>query len=293
MPISNHQLIPAIAAIIVFIVTAIFCFHHFNPALDSSFAWLAFGVCAFTLAFVAIVKFALGSLGSTTATTTASDDAAVRQRLAPMVIGIGTAGIVVIALVVITAISRKDDKGQAVLSIFTTILPVFATWVGAVIAFYFSNESFRIAAQAAGAPGMSGDNDPITGPGRFIAYEKITKIVVPSTESHAQADQLEMEGVRKNFSDSITRLIIFDDKKRVVYIIRKKLDDGKAATVADYLRLARNAADAINFRMLPSSATVADGIRSLSLYKTLDIFISDTGRSDDPVLGWVTDDKLI
>lgn len=44
--------------------------------------------------------------------------------------------------------------------------------------------------------------------------------------------------------------------------------------------------------MLPISATVADGLRTLDLYKTLDILIIGRGGADEPVKGWVADDKL-
>ncbi|MFD2053541.1 hypothetical protein ACFSQT_10690 [Mesorhizobium calcicola] len=264
-------------------------------SLDTNVAWAAAGICAVTFAVVAILRFGLGSLGSTDVAAPVADDVVTRQRIAPLVIGIGTSGIAAIALAAIVAVNTKDTDGKYVIGVFSSVLPVFATWVGAVIAFYFSNESFRIAAQAAGAPGMTADNGALTGPARMIPYEKITKIELPSTldkSAIADANALGMDKVRALFGDTISRIIVFDAKRRAIYVLRKKLDDTSAKTVADYMAIKQNTADAKNFRILPLSATVADGVRTLELYKTLDIFITDHGAADEPVTGWVPDDKL-
>ena len=86
--------------------------------------------------------------------------------------------------------------------------------------------------------------------------------------------------------------IVVAPEKRVKLILRKKLDDGTAATVADYIKIGQNGPDAINFSFLPATATVADGRRLLTLFNTLDIFVTDHGMTGEPVTGWVTDDKL-
>jgi hypothetical protein len=264
---------------------------------DRNSGWTAVGICGVTFAIIAILRFGLGSIGPTAnAVPPVADDLSTRQRIAPLVIAIGTGGIAAIALVAIVAVKANERDAKYVMGVFSSVLPVFATWVGAVIAFYFSNESFRIASQAVGSSGTQVDIGPLTGPARMIPYEKITKIQLASTlETSALADAgaLSMDKVRSlQTGDTISRVIIFDSKKRAIYVLRKKLDDAKLATVADYLKFNQNAADAKNFRMLPASATVADGLRALDLYKTLDIFVTDHGTIDEPVSGWVPDDKL-
>jgi hypothetical protein len=39
-------------------------------------------------------------------------------------------------------------------------------------------------------------------------------------------------------------------------------------------------------------ATVADGKRILQLYKVTDIFVTERGTIEEPVIGWVPDDNL-
>jgi hypothetical protein len=119
---------------------------------------LAFGVTA-------MIRFALSPLVSSDAMQLAAPvdaDVALRSRMAPIVRRIGSAAIILLALGLIIEFGILDvqpgDNTQNVVrpkidtlltGVFASVLPVFATWVGTVLAFYFTNESFRQAAQAA------------------------------------------------------------------------------------------------------------------------------------------------
>lgn len=271
-----------------------------------SHAYVFSGVCLVTFAIVAILRFALGALGEPTAsaqTMLGESDAPIRNRIAPLVIGIGTAGILTIALAVMISVSvnRADGDGKVVLGIFSSVVPVFATWVGAVIAFYFSNESFRQAAQ--NAVNLSGGttNEEIASTTRMIPFDKITKLILggktdDGTSIPANAGEIPMAMVRPMFGATISRVIVFDEGKRAKLIIRHKLDqvDAAVVTVADYLKLNQNqnATDAVNFKCLPVSASVDDGRTVLRLFNASDLFITDRGNAEEPVKGWVTDDRL-
>src|SRR5262249_39960103 len=113
---------------------------------------LSFGVTA-------TVRFALAPLMSpdpAPQSAPADSDVALRSRIAPIVIAIGSAAIIMLAgaLVIEFGILAQEDpvKGKIdtlLTGVFAAVLPVFATWVGTVIAFYFTNESFRQAALVA------------------------------------------------------------------------------------------------------------------------------------------------
>jgi hypothetical protein len=118
-------------------------------------------VVALVLSFgvMLMMRFALSPLvaADPAPPTSAVDaDVALRSRMAPIVLGIGSAAIILLAIGLMIAFSVLNqqksvaDKFDTLLmGIFASVLPVFATWVGTVIAFYFTNESFRQAAQAA------------------------------------------------------------------------------------------------------------------------------------------------
>ncbi|WP_395675213.1 hypothetical protein [Inquilinus sp.] len=265
-------------------------------------------ILVFGFGVAALIRFTLGRplLASASGARGAAPDAAdaIRMRLAPLVIGIGAGGICIVALATIIAIHSTDDPAirskldTILMGVFSAVLPVFATWVGTVLAFYYTNESFRQAAESTmQLMQPTQDGGPIAD--RMIPYEKIAKVelpLLPAAAGGAQIDKLDdipMAAVAKPFSDAITRVIIFDKGKVPAAIIRKKLVDGKTYDkVGDYLAADGNAADAANFVFLPAKATVADGRRMLELHKTADIFVNDTGAPGKAVNGWVTDERL-
>lgn len=275
-------------------------------------------IAGFGFAVAATLRYAVGHLSEPTVQPV--DEAALRGRLAPLVIGIGTGGILVVAVAVIIGITlgaeRKPDAG-VYLGIFSSVVPVFATWVGAVIAFFFTNESFRQAAQASGAlRGDASETEPITAPTRMIPLGKITSIVLGAPKAHAaetsadlirtpeagsgtyatELEEVEMADLLWMFSNqTVTRLIIFDPKMRPVAVIRKKLvpaDLAADASLKAYFDSGQNRADALNFRWIPETATVGQGREVVRLYKTADLFVSQTGQPEEPIKGWVPDDRL-
>ncbi len=280
-------------------------------------------IAFFGFAIAATLRFAVGSLFSPTQMpATADGDTLLRSRLAPLVIGIGTAGILVVAVAVLIGISvdGSPPDDSVYLGIFSSVIPVFATWVGAVIAFYFSNESFRQAAQASGVlKGDAGDSEPITAATRMIPLEKITSIVLggPRKTPLAPAgydatgelgrypeavDDVALADILWMFSNTVSRVIIFDPQMRPRAIIRQKLvpNELKAlavgvtgGTVADYLKHGQNAADAVNFKSVPETASVGEGRAMVKLFKLADLFVTKTGQADEPIKGWVPDDKLL
>lgn len=266
-------------------------------------AYNLLGIAIVTVVVVGVLRYALGALTDPAVATAPAATDAVRTRLAPLVIGIGTAGILVIAIVVlcVLALSGLVKDTATYVGMFSSVVPVFATWVGAVIAFYFSNESFRQAAESTGTLlGNDSAKERIDASSRMIPYEKITKLVVGEGAAAAaggktKAEDISMDAVRPLFGDTISRVIIFDGQKRPKLIIRKKLDEmsgGSSKTVADYLTLNQNDADARNFRAIIATATVADARNVLQFFKTADLFVSDHGSLEEPAKGWVTDDRL-
>ena len=124
---------------------------------------LAFGVTAMILFALAPIS----SGDSVQLSTPADADVVLRSRMAPIVLGIGSAAIILLALglfIEFGVMEQNQDpniKGKIdtlLNGVFSSVLPVFATWVGTVIAFYFTNESFRQASQAA-RENMAGSND--------------------------------------------------------------------------------------------------------------------------------------
>jgi hypothetical protein len=294
------RLLPAAAGAVL----AVWLIAAFMPARDKLDWWHLFWVAAIlAMSFGAVValRYALGaSVNEVPSPAPVADpNAPIRTRIGPLIIGIGTAGIglvAVAAILVVWAADQEEIKKHMdtfAMGIFSSVVPVFATWVGTVIAFYFTKESFRQAAESTRALQAGLTDEPVMSPTRIIPYEKITKIVLGAGKTEADAKALPMSDVSGSFTDTVTRLIIFDAGARPLFIIRRKLTTGKShASVGDYLADGGNAADAKNFRFLHAQATLADARSILRLYDTADIFITDRGTADEPVKGWLTDDRL-
>lgn len=261
---------------------------------------------AFLLGFVAIAlsRYALGFRLASDVQPNASShvdvNAPTRSLLAPLIISIGTAGIVVLALTIIIVFASVTDDNirenldTLLLSIFSAVLPVFATWVGTILAFYYSNESFKQASDAARGAAGGEKSEELGKSARLIPYDKIARLDLKPDE---RAEAVLMKRIRDQFNPPASRIVIFSNTKKPLYIIRKKLDfsaseQTPAQTVEEYLTRDKNKADAQNFKFLPLKATVEDARAMLNVYRVADLFANDSGSADEPVKGWLTDDTL-
>ena len=229
-------------------------------------------------------------------------DVALRTRIAPLVIIAGVASITILTITILIAFAivansietLKAKLDTVYLGLFSSVLPVFATWVGTVLAFYFTNESFR---QAAAAARDAAPQQRITqkATDRWIPYAKIAKIETPAgvARSTGMADVIAL------FNAQVSRVIIFDEAKHPLFIIRKRLVPEAwfsalppGATVDTYLKLDSNEKDSKRFGSAPQSATL-DDVRSVASKETADdVFITAGGSKAEPVLGWITDEIL-
>jgi len=238
----------------------------------------------------------------------------IRQRIAPLVLGVGSTAIVALAMAMVIAftviatlpvgadIAKKLDT--LLLSVFSSVLPVFATWVGTVLAFYFTNESFRQAAQSAReATTVAPVVQKVTG--FMIRYEKIARI---DDVKRSEARAIPMDRVITMFNAQTTRVIVFDETKQPVFVLRRSSPpmpadwigpDGKPTVASadkkidDYLKFnnGENAKDASQFGFISQAATIAEARAAMLTAKT-DLFVTASGQKSDPVEGWITEAML-
>lgn len=223
-----------------------------------------------------------------------------RDRIALYVVGVGTIGIIAMGMAAIFSIDGKN--GDTSRSIFSAVLPVFSTWVGTVLAAYFSNESFRQASNANQATSTDGpDSESVTRGGTMVPFERIIRYEMtadqvkdkPIWDAAAAIPYAELE---KRFQPpGVVRIVIFDDKRHPVYVLRHDTtltdEQRKTATLGDVLTGAAKDS-ARNFAWTAASALVTDAKRLFELRKVTDLFVTQNGRTDEPVLGWVPDDNL-
>jgi len=83
------------------------------------------------------------------ATRDVADDPAFRNRVARYVLNSAIWGLIILAsfIIVVPAWTNRPIRPEAK-EIFNALLPVFGTWVGTLLAFYFSKENFEAASKA-------------------------------------------------------------------------------------------------------------------------------------------------
>ncbi|MER9870818.1 hypothetical protein NKJ35_27195 [Mesorhizobium sp. M0136] len=259
-----------------------------------------------------VSRFAIGPVVSAQPAVpdpTASDTW-MRQRIAPIVLTVGTLAITALSALLIVVFWQlgtatgpenviRTKLDSILMSIFTATLPVFATWVGTVLAFYFTNESFKQASEAA----LLAANPPNAhlpfASSRMIPYEKIAKFEVDRGGVRTTL----VSDVFSRFNDQTTRVIVFDKARSPIFVIRRKnipadwIDEAgklkaQALTIDDYLKIGNNAADAVQFGFIPQGASVEQALRALKDSQSDDLFVTATGQKTDPVIGWLTNDRL-
>ena len=213
------------------------------------------------------------------------------------------AGAILLTLVVITMITTSDPSGDSK-SILNAVLPLIASWVGTVLAYYYSRENLQAATRSATeiARGLSGAEKLKTLVARetMIPFDRIDAMAV--TDATPLRDIIAFLKQRGR-----QRLPIFGDGRTVQYIVHlSTINDcigqaaleGKAVhdlTFGDLLQdPARRTILADSFAVIPEAATLADAKAALEQVRGReDVFVTRTGGRTEAVLGWITDNDLV
>lgn len=264
---------------------------------------------AFTMFAVAIVRYAISPLSPPSTTTSGdAENSYVRDRIAPIILAIGSLAILVTVVAVVaslTYLSRTDDtlRGKidtVLIGMFSSVLPVFATWVGTVIAFYYTKDAFRQAAEATLTATSGVDRARHRVSERMIPYDSIAKIEVKQRDL---ANSKPMSEVLKLMTPPVTRVVIFEEStKNPIYILRKKLmppdwiaqPPSSETTVKTYRELNQgaNGSDSTNFGFISINSTIEQARQILMDTNSADIFVTNTGQKNESILGWLTNDIL-
>jgi hypothetical protein len=228
-----------------------------------------------------------------------------RENIAMWVLGGTFGGLIALSIAMICA-AGSEDRGEAAEKVFTMVLPMVGTWVGTVLAYYFSGEAYEKASES------------LTDSVRKLTDQKLASIpvreaMIPKTSmiyvslparNGAKKVNLKTELIDK-LKPPVTRLPVLDPKGVVKYIIHQSLIfkfisektfelgaafDAGAQTLEDFLAHA-------DMRQMVSRSIATVGIdATLAKAKqemedtddSQDVFVTDTGKPDRPVLGWLT-----
>ncbi len=234
-------------------------------------------------------------------------DGSTRDRIAMIVLITSIGGLILLAGVII---SMGCDSAK---DIFNALLPVFGTWVGTLLAFYFTKDNFEAATRSVTA--MAGK---VSG-----ATERLQQVA--AKDKMRQLKDIGTYALKKGAEDQCVLSQLLDkckyeripmvDSNVVIYLVYKAtvhqfLTDValKKVTVANKDAATvtlKDALDAVpglhetfekSFGFIPVSATLADAQREMERVSKdtacNDIFVTPGGKPDEAIVGWITDNTI-
>jgi hypothetical protein len=232
------------------------------------------------------------------------DELKQRSYIAEILVAFSLTGLVAISLAVIYFDTSTDRRAATL--VFNNVLPLFGTWVGTVLAYYFSRSNFAAAASAYKQMGPSGTapaDMPVTT--AMIDKGKIGGLVALAAGQTEASVNLQT-GLLALLRPPVTRIPVIDSTGAIKYILHENtlhkfvakiaVGGGNLATATlqtvlsdpEYKKLATT------FAIVPSTATLADAKKKMDETENCaDVFVTQTGSPTEPMLGWITDATLI
>jgi hypothetical protein len=234
---------------------------------------------------------------------TADQESKTRTRLAVGIVLLSVAGVVVIAGVVMLT-SPDETRQDSAQLVFSSVLPLFGTWVGTILAFYFARDNRNAATESTlRLSGLAETETPATRvmipAGTWTAYE------VPPDESPRDVKLSALHARMRTIDPPARRLPIRTARGAVLLVVHDSTlvafaeSKDKSSKELDPLTLG-DMLDAPKFGewikaigFVSEEATVADSRRTMaSITHCNDVFVTKTGNRDEPAIGWLTNTLL-
>jgi hypothetical protein len=216
--------------------------------------------------------------------------------------GITTVSIIgVIALAIVIALGKADkDRAQLV---FSAVLPVVGTWVGTVLAYYFSKENLDAATRSVTsiANQLSGDAKLRS---RLVTTVMIPKSQMFSVQGPAASVNLVQTLAALEQAAKGDRIPILDPSDAPLYVVHRSIVDrfisSKARTNPAPQLNTLTLQDMLNtpdlkpileasVATVSEKATLADAKAAMDASKYCqDVFVTKAGTRNEAVAGWIT-----
>ena len=209
-----------------------------------------------------------------------------------------------IAITLLAIVAISVSGGDEAITIFNMVLPVIASWVGTILAFYFGRENFESANQQVRelvqklTPEQRAEK-PVTSIMRYI--RDMTTFQIPNGKNE---DDVKLSEIRAKFTESISRMPIIDSESKPLYILHnssidKYIVSGKDEKNSLKIFLGEQKAKGIEYSVgkgyvvVSESATISFAKKKMEEANPCqDIFITKEGSVDEPLSGWISNVRL-
>jgi hypothetical protein len=225
-----------------------------------------------------------------------------RQWIALFTVLFSVVGIVVVAIVALVSANSATRPDTARL-IFTSMLPLFGTWVGTVLAFYFVRENLAAATEST-----------LRLSGAFSSSDLVTKAMIPlagieaaQLESGDDPDAVKLYDLYAQMQRSGRKRIpilletqvvryVVHESTITAYAVSTKTEPTDAAafafTVGDLLKSPVGASITAIAFVAPTATLAAARASMAAIPGANDVFVTATGQATEPVVGWLTNTML-
>ena len=227
-----------------------------------------------------------------------------REQLSTWVSLVSIGSVVILAIIMILTSWFANDK-ETMKLVFSSVLPLFGAWIGTILAFYYGKENYEAGtrntikiAEAVGTEKLK--EIPVTS--KMIAK----KDMIVCTRS---SDNIKLTDIINKLSE-IERLPVLNDKGVIIYMIHRsaidrylaqkalnspKETDLKSITLKTLLDEDSKLKDLFeqSFGFVKASSTLADAKTEMErISKCQDVFVTQRGKNDEPVIGWITNNLI-
>jgi hypothetical protein len=208
------------------------------------------------------------------------------------------------------------DSGLKVLQfVFASILPLLGTWIGTILAFYFSKENFTAANESVRTLVDKITSDKklasINAKEKMIKLADINKYTTPYDDISVENTILLKEMLSYLNQINRNRLVLLSSKNQAKMVIHKSIITEFIAMNANSfetctLKDMRDSGTERIKRIIDNSVAFIDENATMQTAKKKmdekngggkeeicqDIFLTATGNADEPVLGWITEVEI-
>jgi len=202
--------------------------------------------------------------------------------------------VAITVMAVVTIVASDSGAGERAQGVMNVVLPLFGTWIGTVLAYYFSRENFESAAAR-----TQELIQQIT-PEERLKATPVEGVMVKNVFSISDKKTTVQEAYRQLQERNIKRLLIVDNNSVLEALVFVEGLTGYLLTVAEAARAEKTLGDLLAERadliqpvaFVAANAFLADAKTAMEEKKTKVVLVTRNGRASEPILGILTNTDI-